>query len=71
MGNKEFDSVKLMRGIRLKLSKIYRNMESEDKELMGIRRKKPRFYPEVYLRLVTPLYVNNFIIKLNLLFLEF
>jgi len=39
MRNKKFDSVKLMREIRLKLSKIYRNMEREDKELIEIRRK--------------------------------
>ncbi len=39
MRNKKFDSVKLMREIRLKLSKIYKNMERENKELIEIRRK--------------------------------
>jgi|GEM_PF-5613292 len=39
MRNKKFDSVKLMREIRLKLSKIYKNIERENKELMEIRRK--------------------------------
>lgn len=36
---KEFDSVKMMREIREKLSRIYKDAETEEKELAAIRKK--------------------------------
>ena len=39
MKNKEFDSVDMMREIRMKLSKLYTDPHLEEKELKLIRKK--------------------------------